>query len=790
LARTDLAPVTTARLIILSLVSKTRRYMTQEPFHVEGISLFGAQVVALFFWVALAGLPVAQAFVITSVVLAVCLWGVGLLRVFSRDLIRQPEFGLWFFGPGLILGALVLFVLRLVLPRDAFLVIGLGIPAVLTAIILWRRAKQRYANSRDVSGLCSIPNMSQCFLLFIGLSAFAFEWPWVVPVGVLAILGFGLARFSIEYYRWLALALIPIILLAGVLSRTSLPEWWWMGAEGIPYDETILETVSNQLIQYGPTVNVLHQNLGGMAGAAYHHLTYVVAGLVNFVANPTEYRTLLLVMPGVFAIGITSSVLLLYRNFSCTLRPDVGLYPFSLSGLIAALVFVRSSGAGSPSAHFGFAAVVAFVALLTGILRHTESRFVSPGLGDLLLISLAVAAVAFSKVPFTYAPIGLVCVFAMFDPRRYWRLALAAVLSGGVAFLWFRFFATADNGFVIGFWPYKNFASTFSFSSYTILVAYNTLIVPMLPGLVASALVALLATGFVRRLAIGFLTVSVVSALSQLFISHSVTRDHLIFLMPYAPIGAAAFVTLTAANPRLHRPKLVWLIGSVSVAWLLVRCAPLLNSVTANVATLTAVLVVLSITVSEISLWRTSRTSDDKNHKRGTSVARASALLISSVVVVWATQTFPNAPRLTREYPTREISDWYGTPDLQDVARFIEQETSTKSLIAYSLCDPARQVGCGVDLRPAVLTQRQFLALDPLFTQDMVDELTWTDVSLSRSVGHGLPHDVIAAMAARGVEYLLVDRSRVGDTWIQGAERSGVTTLYTNANYSLLGLDN
>jgi hypothetical protein len=184
----QLALAPTDALVRVLLVSDTHRRKIQKSFQVEGIPLFGAQILVLFLWVALAGLPVVQAFKTTSVVIAVCFWGVGLLRVFGRDLIRQADFGLWFFGPGLSIGALVLFALRFVLPWDAFLVIGLGFPAVLTAIILWRRAKQGYASSRDIRGLCSIPNMSQCFLLFIGLSVFAFEWSWIVPVGVLAIL--------------------------------------------------------------------------------------------------------------------------------------------------------------------------------------------------------------------------------------------------------------------------------------------------------------------------------------------------------------------------------------------------------------------------------------------------------------------------------------------------------------------------------------------------------------------------------------------------------------------------
>jgi hypothetical protein len=108
-------------LVRVLLVSDTHRRKIQKSFQVEGIPLFGAQILALFLWVALAGLPVVQAFKTTSVVIAVCFWGVGLLRVFGRDLIRQADFGLWFFGPGLSIGALVPFCLAVCLAVGRFL---------------------------------------------------------------------------------------------------------------------------------------------------------------------------------------------------------------------------------------------------------------------------------------------------------------------------------------------------------------------------------------------------------------------------------------------------------------------------------------------------------------------------------------------------------------------------------------------------------------------------------------------------------------------------------------------
>ena len=67
--------------------------------------------------------------------------------------------------------------------------------------------------------------------------------------------------------------------------------------------------------------------------------------------------------------------------------------------------------------------------------------------------------------------------------------------------------------------------------------------------------------------------------------------------------------------------------------------------------------------------------------------------------------------------------------------------------------------------------------------RDAIDDLTWSDVELSRAIGIRPPTEIIEGLTSRRVNYLLVDRSRVKNDWVQGAKDAGAADVFSNTSY-------
>jgi hypothetical protein len=136
-----------------------------------------------------------------------------------------------------------------------------------------------------------------------------------------------------------------------------------------------------------------------------------------------------------------------------------------------------------------------------------------------------------------------------------------------------------------------------------------------------------------------------------------------------------------------------------------------------------------------------------------------------------------------------ETSNWLGSPAFNEAVDFIQSETASNSLFAFSVCDRDLSKSCEVDFRPAALTSRRFLALDPLFSRDAVDVRTWGDVELSQAIGALPASKVVDDLIARGVNYVLIDHSRVSSEWIQNAKDVGAMEVFSSTSYSVLQLN-
>jgi predicted Fe-Mo cluster-binding NifX family protein len=142
--------------------------------------------------------------------------------------------------------------------------------------------------------------------------------------------------------------------------------------------------------------------------------------------------------------------------------------------------------------------------------------------------------------------------------------------------------------------------------------------------------------------------------------------------------------------------------------------------------------------------------------------------------------------RYAKPLPDRLTYDWYGTPLFIETTNFIQVNTDSKSLFAYSVCKLTTDKFCLLDFRPAALTRRQYLSLTPLFSQVDVDERTWSNIELSQSIGSGAAAQVMQQLRDRKVDYVLAERMRVGDDWIKSATSSGSKEIFRNAGYVIL----
>jgi hypothetical protein len=170
------------------------------------------------------------------------------------------------------------------------------------------------------------------------------------------------------------------------------------------------------------------------------------------------------------------------------------------------------------------------------------------------------------------------------------------------------------------------------------------------------------------------------------------------------------------------------------------------------------------------------------------SLGLASLFLTLITVTAFVSQDLPDFPQYSREFVESESSNWLGSSDFIEAVDFIQSETASNVLFAFSVCDQDLSKSCEVDFRPAALTSRRFLALDPLFSQDAVDIRTWSDVELSQAIGALPASKVIDDLIARGVNYVLIDHSRVSGEWIQNAKDVGAMEVFSSASYSVLKL--
>lgn len=742
-------------------------------------SLFLAVLVAVFFWIAVTGLSILQSIVSVAILVGVGVWGLVLVKLLAPSLIHQSDLPLWLFGPCVGMGAMSLFLLRVVTSESIFLIIFLLVPATWIVFSLQAAARKPQFGCTP---LASLQNTMRTSLLFIGLAGITLlrGWDWAIPITAVAIV---LAMFlSIKVVRnkpVLSYLIFCLVLPTcwWVLGRRN--QFWWMMAEGIPFDETILETISKGLIRWGPTEHPLYHGVSGASAATYHFLLYLITGLLDRFARPGPYEALLLLGPIITSFGICSSIALLSRVLIRKWDAHLHSSPIAIAGLIACLFALRGEGFGSPSTWFGIASLAGNLVLIVCISRKP------PNFPELLLIAFSIITVAFSKGVFVYATALIAISFSIFSWKTLWKVAVTASTTTVLSIVWFKWASIPADQFVIEFWPYRNWQSQFSFDLYTFRVFFKQLISPVILGITCAVMVYRSKLIIFRQLSLTLVVILGAATVSQLFITSSGPRSFELFYVP--GIFAAAVLFLVLAVSTCNSPaSSFWQVAVVFVLALsVVKYSPPLGIGTISPFTVATTLIGAFFGVTRLI----DRFGFIGNRFRSESfIPLVSVFLILVATMTFASQDFPEFPQYTRAPIGAQYADWFGSPEFIEVTDFIQQETSAASLFALAVCVPDSDQSCSFDFRPAALFGRRLLASEPLFSRDAVSDRLWGDIETSRAIGFLLPNEVIESMIISGVNYVFIDLAKVDTKWVQNAKTAGAIEVFSNPRYSVLSL--
>ncbi len=741
-------------------------------------SLLFPVLFAVFFWIAVAGLSIPQSIISLAILTGVGVWGLLLTKLLAPSLLHQSDLPLWLFGPCIVIGAMSLFLLRLVTSELTFLTIFLLVPAIWIVFSVRAVAKKPYCSGDRLSAL---QNMMTASLLFIGLVGvfLTLGWDWVAPITAVSLLAAVFMSIDFVRARFASILLFVCLLPASWWAIHNRNQTWWMQAEGIPFDETILETISKGLILWGPGTSPLNVGLDGASAAAYHHLVYIIIGLIDRFVRPGPYEALVKLAPIVSGVSICISLVLLVRVLLRRLNTSLGFSPLLIGGLVACLLGLPGEGFGSPSNWFGIAALIAVLLLIVGVSEN------APDKRKLFLVAISVITVAFSKFIFIYAAVLVAFSFTLFDLKKLWKIAITALVASVLVFVWFSWASIPADQFVFGFWPYRNWQSRFALDFYTFRVFFKQLVNPVVLGVTCAVILQRSKHILLRQINLSMVSILVAAIASQLIITSTGPRSFELFYLPGIIAAALLYLTLVVSNYNLTRPTF-WQVAVVFVLALgVVKYSPPLGSGTINPFTIATTLIGTFLGVN----WLIQKFGIVGTWYRAkSSIPLVSVFLILVATMTFASQDFPKFLQYSRTPVAVQLSNWFGSPDFVEVTDFIQKETSSTSLFALSICDPNSDQTCNFDFRPAALFGRRWLASEPLFSRDAVGGRVWSDIELSQAIGVLQPNEVIENLFIRGVNYVFIDLAKVDISWVQNAKSAGALEVFSNSSYFVFQL--
>ncbi|NDI15260.1 MAG: hypothetical protein EBY88_03245 [Actinobacteria bacterium] len=650
-------------------------------------------------------------------------------------------------GPGLGLGCLALLVARTLLSKVLFL--GAFWSAV-GLTVLWLASRFLRLERRTlIANPVFLNSFAASCLVFVILSGLQLQvrWTWTFQVVLVATL----VIFSLRYQRLVGsrmAMLAGFIALAMSATPFLLPTTWWLGMEGIPNDEAVLEAMSNGLVEFGPRVSVLYESLSASQALAYHHLALLLAGVISTIAELQSYEALLIALPILIANCCVSSLFILCRLWRKTSCESVGSSLLSHIGIAITLWTIDIGG--SPTSWFGISSVFAHIAI-AGLCITEQS------------------------------PIIALVVFAIMMRWRF--LPLTILPFFGLILLAYFFYVNsfADDSLLIS---YLEFADDDLWYQFKVFV--QTYLLPNALGLGACLLLLTREPREYANWTLVFGLLVIFGMASQFFLSSSYADGHGYF-KSVATIGVGLLMLqLAFVLGDSHHFKGLHLAAAGGLFVVVLATAHLRFADRELIKT--PILALLSAVILAV-LWMVRHRFPTT---RGAVWYLSTWLIISTFLILVAfTQALQVATK-TEDWValsiTRELSDWYGEPELDQIVKFITRETTANDLLAVSLCPGDHPQSCQPDFRLAALTNRRFLTSEANFSRSQVPPIIWRDYELLRSLRSREPSFVVRDLRERSVDYLITDDSFVGIRWEAYSQLVTSNVQYRNSRYTIYKL--
>jgi len=758
--------------------------LAQQPPKASSHVSLGSVVLVLTSWLVISGFSLQEATTATAVILGVSACGLVIVLLLGRQLVAEGDVWLWLVGPCLGLGSMVLLILRMFTTEQIFLVVFAV--SSMAALVFCAKETRLLFVAKSSGGQSG--NLGSSFIIWTltGVTLIApvrleEGWEWVVPiVAVSLVVMFSVSWLKSRFIRsqqLIGMFVISSVVIWAVVRR---PEWWWRHAAGVPFDETILEAVSDGVVRWGPSTFPLFHGFDNWPSIGYHYLLFLVVGLINRVADPKTYQTLAVARPIFIGFSFVCTTLLFVKHL---LREVNLLRVLRARNLVIIAPFLLSLNVGnSPSMWFGTSV---FLGTLLFIFKMGD---MSKSVGLLTILGLAVVTLAFSKGVLVWGPPLILAILALFDWRSYRSMAATAVISFLAVSAWFHSVSPAAQSFVFTFWPKRVFETPFAFDVYTTLLVVSTIIAPMAFGLACSLVVITRSQprSMIRRLSFALLAAQAVGGAARLFVT-STGPDHSGLLSAAGGLsGLLMFLLVLGVMPD-SQMRVKWSLGLASILVLaILATVPRLES-----RSLTPNLVVLVFTSAGLLAIRKLRRSGFVRGIGMPELAQSVTILVLPLLFVasYVRQEYPNFPQYERQRTERDSEDWYGTADLRELAVHVKAQTDTSSLFAYTTCGQKRIQECEPNYLPAVLLERRFLALNPLpFDRESYDSQTWQDIEASQSLGSSDPLRSLEYLRGRGVDWLVVDLERVSGGWLKALTGAGAMETFRNSGYVVLRL--
>ncbi len=725
---------------------------------VSGATQVFGVVFGLLVWLLGAGVGPWLSVVVVFVTFACCVWGFLTVRIVSPALDLRRDFSFWLLGPCLGFGLLSLLLLRVVLPREIFLGVFVLVP-VSYALLRGSRRLRLYGTGR-VDWFRSQEAFMFAFVVtgLAGLSLASWWW-WSMPITFVALSSAAFLAIvgpRKSFVGWFFT--VPLVLVAWWMSQIR-PNTWWLGAAGIPTDESHLEAYANGLVEFGPLVNPLWHGYDGLTATAYHHLSYLFVGIINVLGSAQPYAVQHLVAPAVFAVSLVSSLLLFIRHAISHLKSPPALNTLTFVGILTCMILLRLEGA--PSNTFGPTVLLASFVVIA---RVNESPATWR---NAALIGLCIVATFFAKAPFAVSTATLAVIVALFDFPARWKSAVAAVFTFFASVLYFSSVGPTDTSLRFQFWAPQSMFSEFGFTIYHLKLFLTFIVLPLVVG-VAGVVIALVERGLpLKQWLWGFGVLIIGGALSQVLLASNEDRGHRYFAAPAFICSGLILLTLTLAMNEKSRVSVsmhvLFLVISAGIYSLLDLAIGPTDSKLQHPLTVIA-LVSVALVVGGIMARKASRSS----FLRLSSIASVLALflLLVGFLIDTGRSDSQNVMNIPNRNATRSWSNWLGDRDTVTLIEFVRRTTDRSDLLSISTCDPKLLASdvCEPDYRIPALTQRRFLAADYRFS--LIDPKVVADVVLSGPIDRGRSGEVVKSLGERGVTYSVIRKSGVHDRGI------------------------